>query len=458
VTRVGTDRIRPVSEDEARRAAHEVLEHPGADGVEVVIGASNTGLTRYANSEIIQNTVKRDARAYVRVVVGDRVATASTNQLDGRRLHSAADRAIEATRASRPDTHFPGLADPSKVGAARPRFKWDEDTVATSPGQRAGAVRRILAASQAENAAGIYETSAHVYAVFTSTGIDCYDAYSRCVVTCLVDSGEATGWGEASSHSAADVDVEAAARRAADKAERGRGARDVEPGDFEVVLEAPAVALMLEYLSYMGFGAKAMIEGESFMSSRRGETVATSQVTVADDVSHDLSVGIGFDFEGVPRRRVAVIDGGRATSPVVDLRTGKQLGEPSTGHFSGSNEFGPYASHIVMQAGDRSSEELIGGVDDGLLVTRFHYVNVLQRPETLLTGMTRDGVFRIRGGEVAEGVHNLRFAQNVLEALASVKGIGRDLQAFPPDYGSFGSEVAPPLHLGKFHFSSRTSH
>jgi PmbA protein len=458
VTRAGTDRIAPVSEDEAREAAREVLEHPGADDIEVVIGASNTGLTRYANSEIIQNTVKRDLRAYVRVVVGDRVATASTNQLDGRRLRAAADRAIEAANASRPDAHFPGLADPSRVGVAEGRFRWDDDTVATSPSRRAEAVRRILAASQAGNAAGIYETSAHVYSVFTSTGIDCYDAYSRCVVTCLVDSGEATGWGEASSHSAADVDVEAAARRAADMAARGKGARDVEPGRYEVVLEAPAVALMLEYLSYMGFGAKAMIEGESFMSSRRGETVASPRATIADDASHDLSVGIGFDFEGVPRRRVAVIDAGTATSPVVDLRTGKQLGEPSTGHFSGSNEFGPYASHLVMTPGDSSLEELIGGVDDGLLVTRFHYVNVLHRPETLLTGMTRDGVFRIREGEVAEGVHNLRFAQNVLAALASIEGIGRDLEAFPPDYGSFGSEVAPPLRLGEFHFSSRTSH
>jgi predicted Zn-dependent protease len=76
----------------------------------------------------------------------------------------------------------------------------------------------------------------------------------------------------------------------------------------------------------------------------------------------------------------------------------------------------------------------------------------------LLTGMTRDGVFRIRDGEVAEGVHNLRFAQNVLDALGSIEGIGRDLEAFPPDYGSFGSEVAPALRLGEFHFSSRTSH
>jgi predicted Zn-dependent protease len=143
VTRAGTDRIAPVSEDEARDAAREVLEHPGADGIEIVIGASNTGLTRYANSEIIQNTVKRDLRAYVRVVVGDRVATASTNQLDGRRLRAAADRAIEATKASRPDAHFPGLADPARVGVAEAQFRWDDDTVATSPSGGPSHSRRV---------------------------------------------------------------------------------------------------------------------------------------------------------------------------------------------------------------------------------------------------------------------------------------------------------------------------
>ena len=113
---------------------------------------------------------------------------------------------------------------------------------------------------------------------------------------------------------------------------------------------------------------------------------------------------------------------------------------------------------MVLEAGDRSDEELIREVDEGLLVTRFHYVNVLDRPETLLTGMTRDGTFRISGGEIAEPVHNFRFTQSVLKALASVEGVGRGLQAFAPEFGSFGSTVAPALAVGEFRFTSRTSH
>ena len=186
--------------------------------------------------------------------------------------------------------------------------------------------------------------------------------------------------------------------------------------------------------------------------------MAAGSVTVADDVWHPRSVGTGFDLEGVPKRRVAVIDAGLATGPVTDLRTAKRLDVAPTGHASGSDELGPYASHVVLEEGAESLEDLIGGVDDGLLVTRFHYVNILDRRSTLLTGMTRDGTFRIRNGELAGPVHNLRFTQNVLEALAATTGVGREAASFAPDFGSFGSTVAPALRIAEFRFTSTTSH
>ena len=448
----------PVDRDQSRDAAQAVLDLPGADGVEVLVTGSSTGMTRYALSEIIQNTVRNDVRSYVRVVVGDQAASASTTQLTPEHLKRAAERALEAARASRPDPQFPGLPKPEEVGRAEGVFRWDDATATRSPQDRAGRVQQILAAAGSDNAAGIFETSSHAFAIHSSTGIDCFDAFTRCVTTCLVDNGEATGWGDASSHRFDAVDAEAAARRAAEKAARGVGARDAEPGTYEVVLEAPAVATMLDYLSWVGMGAKQMIEGESFLSNLAGKTVAVPEITITDDVWHPDSVGIGFDFEGVPKKRVAVIDAGTAVGPVTDLRTAAQLGTEVTGHYSGSNEYGPYASNIVFESGDKSLEELIGAVDDGFLVTRFHYVNVLDRPATLLTGMTRDGIFRISKGEVAEPVHNFRFAQSVLDALSTTKGVGRDLAAFAPDYGSFGSAVAPALHIGEFRFASKTSH
>lgn len=448
----------PLTAGAARAAAAPLLNLGGVDAVEVVLSGSITGLTRYARSEIIQNIVRDDVRAQVRVVVGDRVASAATNQLDPDSLIAAGNRAREAARVSLPDDEFPGLPKPEQVGRADAIFRWDEATAIASPERRAQAVRDILSASGSSNAAGIFETSAHSFAVLNSFGIDCFDAFTRCVTTCLVDDAEATGWGEASSHSILEVDREHAARTAAAKAARGHGAVEAEPGIHGVVLEPSAVALMLDYLSYVGLGAKQVLDGESFFATRAGQQVAADSISLEDDARHPASVGIGFDFEGVPRRKACIIDSGRAVGPVTDLRTAPKLGVAPSGHYSGWSEFGPYASNVVMHHGDATQEDLVAEVGDGFLVTRFHYVNVLDRPATLLTGMTRDGTFRIRGGEVAEPVRNFRFSQSVLETLAATTRVGAEPAAFPPDFGSFGSFVAPALAVGAFNFASTTTH
>jgi PmbA protein len=448
----------PLDRDQIKRAADHVLGYPAADGVEVLFAGSASGLTRFANSEIIQNTHRTELRAYVRVHTQGRVASASTNQFDEGHMRAAAASALEAAEASLPDPDFPGLASPDTVGRAEGLFRWDDATASTTPSERAEAVRGILSATRGGNTSGIYETGAHAYSVINSEGIDCFDAYTRCVTTCLVDRDGATGWGEASSHSAADVDHLAAARRSSSKARAGASPQHAEPGRYEVVLEASAVAVMIDYLSYAGCGAKQVIEGDSFLATRTGETVAGPVVTVADDAAHARSVGIGFDFEGVPRRTVRIIDDGIAKGPVTDLRTARQLDTVSTGHSSGSAEYGPYASNPVLVGGNQTLEELISEVDSGFLVTRFHYVNILDRPTTLLTGMTRDGTFRIEGGEVTTPVHNFRFSNSVLDMLGNAEGIGRDVVSFPPDFGAFGSTAAPPLRVSGFTFSSTTSH
>ncbi|GAC1368099.1 MAG: hypothetical protein NVSMB32_13170 [Actinomycetota bacterium] len=228
----------------------------------------------------------------------------------------------------------------------------------------------------------------------------------------------------------------------------------MEPGAYRVVLLPLAVGEMVEYLSYMGFGAKDLLNGESFFLDRAGSACASPLVSIVDDVAHPASFGPAFDLEGVWRQRVSLIRQGIAGQPVYDCRTAAEAGTTTTGHASGSQQYGPFPANLVIPPGTSSDEELIGDIERGLLVRRFWYVNVVNQRETVLTGMTRDGLFLIEDGKVSRPVHNLRFTQNILTALEGCSGVGRRLVCL----GSGASIVVPALRLDSFTFTSATSH
>jgi predicted Zn-dependent protease len=106
-----------------------------------------------------------------------------------------------------------------------------------------------------------------------------------------------------------------------------------------------------------------------------------------------------------------------------------------------------------MQAGDATLDEMIGSVERGVYVTRFHYVNVEDPMKVVLTGMTRDGTFLIENGRLSSPVRNLRFTQNVLSALSDVRAIGSKRQLCG---GEGGAVLAPALLIGHWAFTGQT--
>ena len=77
---------------------------------------------------------------------------------------------------------------------------------------------------------------------------------------------------------------------------------------------------------------------------------------------------------------------------------------------------------MVMTAGTATRDDLIAGLDRGLLVTRFHYTNPVHPKLAIVTGMTRDGTFLVEDGKIVAPVRNLRYTQSYLDALAGIVG------------------------------------
>jgi predicted Zn-dependent protease len=109
-----------------------------------------------------------------------------------------------------------------------------------------------------------------------------------------------------------------------------------------------------------------------------------------------------------------------------------------------------------MGTGDATEAEMIRSTDRGLLVTRFHYSNVVNPMESSITGMTRDGTFLIERGEIVGPVRNLRFTQSILGALSNVSMVGRESSLSSEFF--FSASRVPALKVDGFHFSGVSDH
>lgn len=447
-----------IGAERALEIAERALDVEGADEVEVTIYAESGGLTRFADSIIHQHTERTTASVKVRVITAKRSAAVATNRLDPTSIATAGRRALEMARLSPPDDLFPGLpsdSGASLVDADLEAARFDEETAGATPGWRAERVAEVVKAAGDRPAAGFLSTSVDEAALANTNGVRRHSSFTLAAFTCMIRSGDGTAHHECAAGRATDIPVVDLAADLAAWADRGRGAGDIEPGTYPVVLLPLAVGEMIEYLAYMGFGAKDVLNGESFFVERQGQQVAAPRVTIVDDVAHPMSLGPAFDWEGVWRQRVATIDAGVAHQPVYDTRTAAEAGTQTTGHASGSQEYGPYPANLHIVPGDQSTDDLVAGIERGLLVRRFWYVNMVNQRETVITGMTRDGLFRIEDGAVAGPVHNLRFTQGVLDTLATCSGVGDELVCLSPGGGSL---LAPALRLDAFTFTSATSH
>jgi PmbA protein len=128
-------------------------------------------------------------------------------------------------------------------------------------------------------------------------------------------------------------------------------------------------------------------------------------------------------------------------------------GVRSTGHaLPQPNTWGPMAAHLTMDAGDATLDELLEPIESGIYVTRLWYVRAVHPLRTIITGMTREGTFRIVKGKLGNAVRDLRFTQSIVDALGDVRGVSRERRL---ELGEDESGILSPwLHLGSFSFTS----
>jgi len=425
------------------------LEHSTADQTMVTLTIGESSLTRFANSQIHQNVSEFNAVLGVKAVVGKRIGYATTNKVTNDAVKSVVERAVSFAKHSEENSDFVSLPHPKPIKEI-PAF--DEQTATYSPEERARAVQDMLAEASKLGAsgAGSFSTGYEESAVMNSLGIRAYEAISLASLTTVMTCDSGSGYADRISERVGDFDPLETAIEAAQRSVDARNPQPIEAGEYDVVLLPYAVAEMLDFLAYMGFGALAVQEGRSFMCGKFGQQITGENITIWDDGLDPRGLPRPFDPEGVPKQRVDLIVNGKANAVVYDSYTAHREEKESTGHATGgSGSFGPYPTNMFMSPGDSSVDEMIATTKTGLLVTRFHYVNVIHPILTTITGMTRDGTFLIENGKVTKPVRNLRFTDNILERLSNTVMISKETKRE-------GIAVVPAIKVRGFRFTGVT--
>ena len=447
------EQLRP--ERELRAITERVLRLAKTAGVaetEVHVDEVIDALTRFANNAIHQHVAEHGMTVSLRVVADGRTARVTTNRTDEDSLRRAVESAASLA-SSRP--RDPGLLPMPAKQKYRSVRRYIPATAALTAETRARAVKSAcsLAERKGQVAAGIFSSGQSQSVLANSRGLFAAYRQTQAEFSVTLQRDSATSWAKANAADYRSFDPQALSAVAGEHAERAQNPVELAPGRYTVILEPAAVLDLVGFLFY-DFSATAVADQRSCFSGRLGEPLLGENITITDDVYHPEQLGAPFDGEGIPRRRVRLVENGVPRNLVYSRRSARKAGLRPTGHgFALPNEYGEAPMNLVVAGGKTSVEEMIATTNRGLLVTRLWYIREVDPYEKIMTGMTRDGLYLVEKGKIKQAVRNFRFNQSILQMLQNVEALG-------PSHRSTAEEsfemVVPPMKIREFHFSEIT--
>jgi PmbA protein len=420
--------------------------------VEAFVARGRDTEVQVFNGEVESLSSAESAGIGIRVVTGSRQGFAYAGSLDpevvAETLEEARDNAGFASEDS-----FVGLAIPDGVAAAELDL-WRDD-LSFYPTQikveRALELERAVRAADArirQVQAAEWGDAAVESAVATSTGIRAASRKTACYLSAFAVAGEGadtqTGGGYSVGRGPADLDLDKAAADAVERATRLLGAVKPKSDHLTVVFEPRITATLLGILAGTLDG-ESVLKGRSLFSDRIGEQVSVGELTLVDDPTDPDAYGAAqYDAEGLATRRNVLIEGGVLQRFLYNTYSARRAGTAGTASavragFKSAPGTGARAVSIVP--GERSPDEILAFVGDGLLVQSVSGIHSGVNPVSGDFSVGAEGVL-IKGGALAGPVREFTIASTIQRMLGGVVAIGNDLERLPSSAAGLTLAVA----------------
>jgi len=219
-----------------------------------------------------------------------------------------------------------------------------------------------------------------------------------------------------------DFRPDEAGRMAGEVAKSSLDPKPGQPGKYTALL-GPLV--FADLVNQVGILSSAFLvdAGQSFLIDKIGSEVASEKFTLVDDPTVEGSYGArAFDDEGVPARKNILVGGGILKTYLHNSTTAKKFETETTGN-AGLIE--PLPWNLVVEPGDKTFEDMLAEIDDGIYVTNDWYLRYQNYQTGDFSTIPRDGIFEIRHGRIEKPVKELRMSDNMLRIFRNIRELSR---------------------------------
>ncbi len=403
----------------------------GADAADALFAEGTSLSLDWRNGEVEHLERSEGQDLGLRVFVGKPgalgQAIVSSSDISPQALDELVERAVTMARSAPADPYC-GLAEPGQLATTFPDFDMFDPSepsaedlkVHAREAEEAGLA--VTGVSQCEGASAGYGSTR--IAMAASNGFAQAYQRSRHHLSASMVAGEATAMERDYDYTGAvwANDLRTAAeigRSAGQRAVKRLNPKKVETAQVPVIFDARAARSLLGHLSGAINGA-AIARGTSFLKDKMGAAIFAPNITIVDDPHRVRGLrSAPFDDEGLATQKRNIVEDGRLTTWLLDLRSARQLGLTSTGHASRgiSSPPSPSASNLYLAPGTQSLDDLIKDVKRGFFVTELIGMGV-----STTTGDYSRGAsgFWIENGELSYPVSEVTVASTLSDIFKSM--------------------------------------
>ena len=435
-------------------------------GCVVLVRENSEAVLRWANSTMTTNGHTTSGRVTVIALVAVEGGTAagtvssSVTVTDTGQLTALVAAAAAAARDAGPAADASPLPEPTGDDPS-----WDDPAEETSIGvygRLAEDLAEVLAGPQRQYGFASHELTTTWLG--TSAGVRRRWVQPTGSVELNAKTPDLSGsaWAGVSTADFTDVDVVALAAEAARRLGWGRRRVTLPAGRYETLLPPSAVSDLMIYLAWSMEGRSAQ-EGRSALSgphgTRVGERLTDLPLTLACDPAAPMLAYEPFLTTTRSGEGLSVFDNGAPTRRVDWVREGvvSELAYSRAEAAEFGTTFTPGGDNLLLTGGSAASTaDMVATTERGLLLTCLWYIRLVGPTTLLLTGLTRDGVYLVEGGEVVGEVdHNFRFNYSPLDVLRRATEVGATERTLPREWKDWFTRAAmPPVRVPEFAMSS----